>query len=910
MTATTPKRRVLLIGWDAADWEHITPLLDEGLLPTLDRLIDRGVMGNLATLQPILSPMLWNSVATGKFADKHGIHGFIEPDPVNGGARPYTSTARKCKALWNILTECGLRSNVVGWWASHPAEPINGTVVTNGFAGVKFDPTAGWSIPKGTVHPAEKGPALARFRVFPSELTHEHILPFIPEAGRIDQTRDQRLSSFAKILSDAASIHAVATALMEAEPWDFTAVYYDAVDHFSHAFMPYHPPRLDWVPEEEFVLYKNVIRGAYRFHDMMLERLLQLAGPETTVILCSDHGFESGSQRPRGIPREPAGPAAWHREFGIFVIAGPGIRRDERIYGASLVDIAPTVLTLFDLPLGRDMDGRPLLEVFEEPPDLQAIETWESTGRPAGMHAGDETLDADQAQELMQQFAALGYIEDPGADKEKQHEAAELEASYNLARTYAWTNRPNRALPLFEELVRRRPWEDRFLSHLASCYFQSGFLRQAERVLSAIWDGQEPENASGLLLLARIDRARGDLGRALERVNAAQALNPTAAVAHTQIGDAFASLLQWEQAHRAYEQAVALDQEEAMAWQGLSTVFRHQGHNQQTLDAALRAVSLLHRLPIAHFNIGVAMARSGENARAITAFETALRFQPKMVNAHRYLAVLQADLGNAARAAQHRAEVAQSLRERPRAKSFTAERSEKVFDLPPIPARAERLEILLRERPDPPPPERSGRTFILVSGLPRSGTSMMMQILAAGGLAPKTDHERAADVDNPKGYFEWEALKQIAREPELLDEPGLERRAIKCISMLLPKLPPRHDYKVILMTRPVAEVVQSQRAMTDRLGTRGASLDEEQLARGLAAHLAETRQWLEAQPNVEVLELDYPSLVREPQPLIAALAQFIGADLLPKAGNMAAAVDPQLYRRRREAGSTEPGPAA
>src|SRR5437762_6905395 len=101
--------------------------------------------------------MLWNSVATGKFADKHGIHSFIEPDPVNGGARPYTSTSRKCKALWNILTQRGLQSNIVGWWASHPAEPIKGTVVTNAFGGVKFNPEKGWSIPKGTVHPPEKG---------------------------------------------------------------------------------------------------------------------------------------------------------------------------------------------------------------------------------------------------------------------------------------------------------------------------------------------------------------------------------------------------------------------------------------------------------------------------------------------------------------------------------------------------------------------------------------------------------------------------------------------------------------------------------------------------------------------------------------------------------------------------------
>ena len=140
-------------------------------------------------------------------------------------------------------------------------------------------------------------------------------------------------------------------------------------------------------------MYKDVVKGAYRFHDMMLERLLDLAGPETTVILCSDHGFESGSQRPRGTPREPAGPAAWHRQYGIFVMAGPGIRRDERIYGASLIDVAPTVLTLFDLPIGEDMDGRPLLEAFEEMPKVKTIPSWEHVDGESGMHSGAQQLD-------------------------------------------------------------------------------------------------------------------------------------------------------------------------------------------------------------------------------------------------------------------------------------------------------------------------------------------------------------------------------------------------------------------------------------------------------------------------------------------------------------------------------------
>ena len=196
------KPKVLLIGWDAADWEHINPLLEAGLMPHLDRLINAGVMGNLATLQPILSPMLWNSVATGKLPAQHGIHGFIEPDPVHGGVRPYTSTSRKVKALWNILTQAGLKSNIVGWWASHPAEPIDGCIVTNRFTGIRFVPQKGWQVAPGTIHPADKAAFLAQFRVLPHELTHEHIFPFIPHAERLDQQHDPLVTTFAKLLSD------------------------------------------------------------------------------------------------------------------------------------------------------------------------------------------------------------------------------------------------------------------------------------------------------------------------------------------------------------------------------------------------------------------------------------------------------------------------------------------------------------------------------------------------------------------------------------------------------------------------------------------------------------------------------------------------------------------------------------
>ena len=200
---------------------------------------------------------------------------------------------------------------------------------------------------------------------------------------------------------------------------------------------------------------------------------------------------------------------------------------------------------------------------------------------------------------------------------------------------------------------------------LAACYYQSGYLAQAERVLTAMSEDPEPDSAGMKLLWARIKLARGDLGGALQALLAAEAMDPQSPGIYIQLGDAYSRLLQWQNAKLAYEKAVALDPDNALAFQGLSNVYRRLGDNQQTVDCALRAVSLLHRLPLAHFNLGVALARSGENERATVAFETALRFQPEMINAHRYLATInKSNGGNHEKAEFHRNEVIRLTRRR------------------------------------------------------------------------------------------------------------------------------------------------------------------------------------------------------------------------------------------------------
>ena len=131
-------QRVLLIGWDGADWKLIDKLIQQGAMPHTQQFLERGSRGNLATLQPVLSPMLWNSIATGKRAHKHGIHGFTEPMPDGKGVRPSSSTSRSCKSLWNILTQQGMTANVVSWFCSHPAEPISGIYISEMFQKVKL----------------------------------------------------------------------------------------------------------------------------------------------------------------------------------------------------------------------------------------------------------------------------------------------------------------------------------------------------------------------------------------------------------------------------------------------------------------------------------------------------------------------------------------------------------------------------------------------------------------------------------------------------------------------------------------------------------------------------------------------------------------------------------------------------
>lgn len=182
----------------------------------------------------------------------------------------------------------------------------------------------------------------------------------------------------------------------------------------------------------------------------------------------------------------------------------------------------------------------------------------------------------------------------------------------------------------------------------------------------------------------------------------------------------------------------------------------------------------------------------------------------------------------------------------------------------------------------------------IVSGLPRSGTSLMMQMLAAGGMPILSDGERSADVDNPRGYLEWERIKQLPKDPACIAEA--EGKAVKVISKLLLSLPPQHEYRVIFMQRPLPEVLASQDEMLRRRGTFKPGTDNSAVARAFQDHLADVYRWLNDKPYVKVSRVQYHAVLNEPRETADAVAIFLGAPLEVEA--MAKQVDGGLYRQR------------
>ena len=634
------QRKVLLIGWDAADWRIISPLLDRGLMPVLSSVIETGVMGNLASLENMLSPIVWTSIATGKLPHKHGVLGFVEPVPTPEGVRPVGSASRQTKALWNMLSEAGLKTHVVGWFASHPAEAINGICVSERFALTPPGSPETWPLPAGAISPEGAAAWLEELRVHPTEIEGAALVPFIPRAAELDQSDPRTahlLTQLARILAKAASMQAVATAILEKEPWDFLGVYFQAIDELGHHFMPFHPPTLPGVSAQDVAFYGGVMEMAYRFHDLMLGRLLALAGPDVTVLLVSDHGFESGAQRPGTIANDHATMAGWHRRYGIIAMAGPGLCVDQRIYGSSVLDVAPTVLHLMNLPVGTDMDGKVLVTAIQDPGEITRRDTWDDD-----THSQAIPVPATAAEEnaVLDQLVALGYLEPPDPGASPQRDIARREIQYNRIASLIEAMDYAGAATHARELAAECPCERRYRLKLVQVLLHTQQHDEAADALATL-EADHGVCSGSHRLAAHLLLAQRKTPEALERFQQAEQLGGPTPDLLEQLGWVFLRQRRWADAESRFRAALALDPDRPHSHTGLARALVRQDRDEAALESALTAVGLLHFLPIGHFQLGAILSKMGDYPRAIQAFEIGLSMQPGSAHALRYLSLLR-----------------------------------------------------------------------------------------------------------------------------------------------------------------------------------------------------------------------------------------------------------------------------
>jgi len=436
--AKPAQHKILLIGLDGADWQLIDPWIKQGKLPSLARLKSRSAWANLKSMQPILSPLLWTTVATGRLPEDHGVVDFLVKDPATGQRVPISSRFRKVPALWNIFTEMGKKVDVVAWWASWPAEPVNGVIVSDRVSYSLFGYQADAESLPGATYPADYLASIKGRLVTDADITLDEVrrfanitaVEFQEHRAQIDQSEARKayadpVNHLTRILASARNYQTATLDLLAKGQPDLMMVYFQGIDETSHRFAHMMPPKMAMVSDEDYRKFHGVVEAFYHYQDQLVGELLAKADPNTLVVVLSDHGFKNGPGRPTTDPPYIEGkPGMWHRLYGIFMLAGPGVQPGQ-IDTVSLLDLAPTLLAAAGLPASEQMPGRVLDEAFrpEAAKDLNRdrVASYDVLGLP-GESASPESSAADA--EMIANLRSLGYIAGAGGPEEGSPSAA------------------------------------------------------------------------------------------------------------------------------------------------------------------------------------------------------------------------------------------------------------------------------------------------------------------------------------------------------------------------------------------------------------------------------------------------------------------------------------------------------
>jgi len=685
--------KVLVIGLDGADWAILDPLLAAGRMPNLAKLIDDGIRAKLLSISPMLSPVVWTTIATGVEPSRHGILDFLVADPAGGPGQPVTSVQRKAPAVWELLSRSGVHVGVVAWWASWPADPVDGYLVTDRLAYQLFGFHSDREDPKGKTWPPELYEKIKPRIVAPESIDWSRVVPYL-DGGRkrredFDPAEQKLLDEFRTLLASGETyLNAALIAREEMKP-QLEIVYFEGTDTVGHLFMPYRPPARPGVDPRRFASFHDIVDRYYETADGYIGKLLEGKGDDWTVVVLSDHGFSSDATRPLTTDsRIGHGPAAdWHRKFGILVLSGKGVQKGGRIDEASVYDFAPSVLALFGQPVPSSWPGRVLGDGLT--PDLLA--RYPVRFRQDSPERDEPDEDAASAAdpaaaELREKLRNLGYI-GAGPDSQtsisaanntgvalmaegKYREAAEQfrrgldeqpnqpNLRVNLGLALRMLGKDDEARAEFEKAM-AAPAARRSAGHqLAQIALDRGELERAASLLRQVLEAEpgaaDVRNSLGLVL-----EKQGRLKEAEDEYRRAAQDDPNASQPRSNLGNLAKTRGDLAEAERWYLAAIEADPYFMGAYNNLALVYQTRGEMDKAIDLYARALSKSPNNAVVMNNLGSLYYARGEMDAARGMWRRSALADPKYPSPLNNLGGVELAEGNLAVAEGHLAKALQ-----------------------------------------------------------------------------------------------------------------------------------------------------------------------------------------------------------------------------------------------------------
>ncbi|HKF44976.1 MAG TPA: alkaline phosphatase family protein [Thermoanaerobaculia bacterium] len=406
-------RPVLWIGMDGLDFEMLDRLSAEGKMPNWKRLAAEGYTTRITSFVPILSPVVWTTVATGVGPDVHRVLDFQEVDPKTGQKVPVSGLSRAAPAVWNFASAAGRSVGVVGWWATHPAEEVKGFFISDHASPILYE-----KLPlSGVAFPASLAPGVAQVVARDGRVSESDLAPFvdapaseISQALASGQGMENRYVALARILSATRVYQRAARDLYDKQLPDLMMLYLEGTDEIGHVFAPDTPPKLSCESDADFARYQKAAAVYYSVVDRMLGQWMRRAEEDgATLIVQSDHGFKWGADRPCERSSLNWSTAAyWHRIEGVFAAWGARVKPGKGSAAKpTMLDPAPTVLALLGLPADKRMSGHPIAAAFT---DLKAPARSDLASGLTVRRVPAEAMSEAEKSEYTKKLLALGYL--------------------------------------------------------------------------------------------------------------------------------------------------------------------------------------------------------------------------------------------------------------------------------------------------------------------------------------------------------------------------------------------------------------------------------------------------------------------------------------------------------------------